>query len=172
MRYKLMGIAMLVLSVALSGCASQPEEEAAAAATYPVSSESKLTAADPSGAVKAVYATLKEHKEEKLNAETAEEIVGISSSEVVELHAYVSDVKYGLCDIIIAKPLTSNRDDVREYLYKYKEQRIREFENYDILNAYSIAQNAVVYDQGDYVILLMLEDNEAAKVIIDEYIPQ
>jgi len=128
--------------------------------------------ADPRGAAAAIYFSLEESDAEELDDTAFEEIVGIRPADTEDFCAYYSNVRAGLADVIIVKAKTHTRDSVRERLYKYKEKRISEFENYDILNAYNIALNAVVYDQNDYVILLMLEDNDAAKLLIDEYIPQ
>ena len=52
-----------------------------------------------------------------------------------------------------------------------KNSRIEEFEKYDILGAYEISKNAEIYIRGDYVIMVMHQDNDAAKKIIEEYIP-
>ena len=45
------------------------------------------------------------------------------------------------------------------------------FQNYDIYNAYSIAENGTIYQRGDYTILLMIDNEEQVREIIDSYIP-
>ena len=54
---------------------------------------------------------------------------------------------------------------------KRQEERIREFTDYDIYNSTEISENALIFNQGGYIIMLMLEDNQAARTIIEEYIP-
>lgn len=159
-----------VMLAGLSGCATAPDEPEAAVAVAGI--REVATEADPEGAVAAVYAVLEEEPEATvLDDEGLLEIVGIDPSKVMEYCAYYTSPSSGLADIIILKPYDITRDEVREALYLYKEKRVQEFENYDILGAYSIAQNALVYDQGDYVILMMQQDNDEARAIVDGYIP-
>ena len=53
-----------------------------------------------------------------------------------------------------------------------KDDRIREFVNYDVYNSSAIAENAVIFERGGYVVMLMLEDNDSARRIIERYIPE
>ena len=53
-----------------------------------------------------------------------------------------------------------------------KLNRAKEFENYDVYDAHQIAQDAVIYEQGGYLIMLMLADTDAARDVIDQYIPK
>ena len=39
------------------------------------------------------------------------------------------------------------------------------------MGAYEISKDAEIYTRGDYVIMVMHQDNDAAKKIIEEYIP-
>jgi hypothetical protein len=128
--------------------------------------------ADALGAIIAIYTSLEEYSIERLDEDAAEAILGIYPHEVAEIHAYYSSPKFTLADVIIIRPNAGERDEIRRKLLLFKESRIREFENYDILNAHRIARDAIIYDQGDYVILLMLKDTEAARAIVDGFIPQ
>lgn len=47
-----------------------------------------------------------------------------------------------------------------------KNARIEEFEKYDILGAYEISKDAEIYTRGDYVIMVMHQDNDAAKKLL------
>lgn len=80
--------------------------------------------------------------------------------------------RFGVADTFILKPAEEQVLQVRESLEKIKLNRAKEFENYDIHNSYQIAQGAQIFEQGGYVIMLMLPDNEAARKIIDLYIPK
>lgn len=81
-----------------------------------------------------------------------------------------TDFKYGVADVMIVKPKEGKKQDILTSLETRKQSRISECENYDIHNSYQIAQRAEIYERGGYVIMLMLEDNEAAKKIIEQYI--
>ena len=157
----------------LSGCASTPEATTAGQAADATTEASEpVIEADPKGAIHAIYDSLNEYSAHILSTEEAEKVLDFSTVLVSEMYLSVSDPHFGLSDIFIVRTLPSSRDKVREELYRYKDRRVLSFENYDILSSYAIAQNAVVFNQGDYVILLMVADPEAAKIIIDQYIPQ
>lgn len=61
---------------------------------------------------------------------------------------------------------------VRDQLQTAKANLTIQTASYDIYDSHDIAQNAQIFEQGGYVIMLMLEDNEAARQIIDLYIPK
>lgn len=79
--------------------------------------------------------------------------------------------RFGVADTYIVKPADGQMEEVERKLADIKDTRIREFEKYDVMNSYSISQNAEIYIRGEYVIMVMLEDNEGAKNIIKKYIP-
>jgi hypothetical protein len=164
-----------ILSLGAAGCMGIPDgatPTASSADSVEVSVREVAEEADPAGAIEEIYASLEEYSAEQLDTQAIYEIMGITGYQTEEAFVHYSDPKSGLADIAIFKPNSTSKDAIRESLYGFKDQRIREFENYNILDSYTIAQNALIYDQGEYVILLMLEDNEAAKTIIDYYIPQ
>lgn len=76
-----------------------------------------------------------------------------------------------MADTFIIKPAEGKESDVWDDLAAVKNARIEEFEKYDILGAYEISKDAEIYTRGDYVIMVMHQDNDAAKKIIEEYIP-
>ncbi|MCI8649511.1 MAG: DUF4358 domain-containing protein [Anaerotruncus sp.] len=80
--------------------------------------------------------------------------------------------RYGVANVFILEPTEGMIDLVREKLFEIKTNLINEFQSYDIYNSYQIAQDAQIFEQGDYVIMLMLDDNDAAREIIDQYIPK
>lgn len=160
----------LVAAAALTGCMG-PVKNAQAAAVSEIYIQT-VTESDPEGAAEAIYETLEDRSVERLTMKGVQDILDVESAQYEEFAAYYSNAKNGLCDVVFIKAKEATRDKVREQLYAYKDKRVEEFRNYDILDAFSIAQNAVVYDQGEYVVLLMLPDNEAAQEIIDDYIPQ
>jgi hypothetical protein len=177
MKIKPLALALcaVLFSLVGTGCVSFPDGATPASVTadsVEVSVREVAEVADPQGAIEEIYASLEEYSAQRLDTEAIFEIMGITGYQTEESYVYYSDPKSGLADIAIIKPSGNSKDVIREGLYSFKDQRIREFENYNILDAYTIAQDSLIYDQGEYVILLMLEDNEAAKTIIDYYIPQ
>lgn len=162
-----------ILSLALilmifPGCAKR--EAVVAVALDEASIKEAVVVAQPQKAVDKIYESLTA-KAESIVAARIKDRLGIERAHVVECYGKISDPNEGLADVAIILPEELKREDVRLALSKYKESRMAEFENYDILDAYSIAQNAVIYDQGEYVIMLMLADNDSARKIIDENIP-
>lgn len=163
-------LALVMIIFIFSGC---QDNRAVTMATVgeEASIREAVTVADPQAAVTAIYASLEEHSAVPLSGWQLAEDLGIEESDVEEYYGRISTAEGGLADVIFLLPAENKRESVSLALSAYKERRITEFENYDILDAYSIAQNAVIYEQGDYVILLMLKDNDAARAIVDEYIP-
>ena len=167
MRIKLL-LSALLLTVALSaGCGQQAAETLADAASI----KETVVVADPEAAVEAIYDSLEEYEAQPLTDWRLEEKLGIRQSDVEGYYGKISNPNSGLCDVVIIRPKPETREAVRLSLGKYIERRIAQFKDYDILNAYAIAQGAVAFEQGDYVILLMLQDNESARNIIDRYFP-
>ena len=54
-----------------------------------------------------------------------------------------------------------------------KDDRINEFSNYDVYDSYAIAMNADIYQTGELVVMLMLDDETktAARALIESYLP-
>lgn len=161
-------VAILVASV-FTGCGGE-NKAIAQDKFYAVEVKESPVSADPQQAIEAIYAD-HEYIAEELTESYLAKNTNINIDNLIEVFGKISDAKGVLADIIILKPLPGVRDDVRNQLNLYKENRIKEFENYDILEAHDIAKNAVVYDQGEYLILLMTEDNAQAQTLVDEHIP-
>lgn len=158
-------LAALFLALGLTACnGGEPSETAGG------HSSALPKVADPQSAIEAIY---KENTIERVApADDAQmEKLGFDLEEIESYHVMYSEGSFGLADTYIIRPVPEKMDVVRELLYEIKLNRTREFERFDVLDAYNIAQNGVVYQQGDYVILLMLADNEAAQEIIDQFIP-
>jgi len=126
---------------------------------------------DPERAVEAIYQSLEGGSAQRVSDEELDEVFGLAPYMVVEAVAYVSDVSAGLRDIAIVMPTPDYEEQAREALNQYAASRAASFRNYDILGSYSIASSAVVFSQGDHLVMLMLPDNDAARVILDQYLP-
>lgn len=161
--------AVLPLMLLFAGCSAVPQVQETAITE--VSIREAVTKADPQAAVDAVYAALPDALPQPLSPTSFQASFPGQEDNVVEYFGSLCDPTGGLAELVILRPAEGKRDDVREGLRKYAETRMDEFENYNILRAYEIALGAEIIDQGDYVILLMLPDNEAARTILDEHIP-
>ncbi len=132
-----------------------------------------IVVADPVQAIEAIYDSLDSQPAlTELTMETVEDTLGVYTEDIEALAGYTSDFKKGLRDVVMILPAQGKNDDVRDALLKYIDKQAESFKNFDVLNAYEIASNAVVFNQGDYVVLLMLPDNEAAQELVSQYMPQ
>jgi len=166
-----------ILAVLISACGSRTSEDVAPervfAAIVPTDGAigEIIQVSDPQGAVSALYETFGNGNTERVYQDRLYEVFGLDPNITVSALAYVSDVTGGLRDIVIVEPAPGKSDQVREALNQYTVTQAAAFRNYDILNAYSIATNAVIFYQGNYMVMLMFPDNDAARVILDQYIP-
>lgn len=166
-------LATVILSVGMmAGCTQEQKQAESVQALYTANAKEAPVMADPEAAIDDIYASLSEYDAVQMSDRQLEAYTGIDKDAAIEVYGMRSDPKSTLADVIIVKPLPGVREDVRNMLSQYKQERIAEFENFDILDAYSISKSAVIYDQGEYLVMLMLEDNISAQGIVDEYIPQ
>ncbi len=168
MRKYIIFILASIIATSLFGCGSSRESQAVMADAQ---ASNAVEVADPQTAVYEIYDSLGAYSAEDITEDSREDL-GLDDAHVVECYGKISDPNDGLADVAIILPVEEHREDVYLSLSKYKEKRMDEFENYDILDAYSISQSAVIYDQGEYVVMLMLADVEAAREIVDTYMPQ
>jgi hypothetical protein len=169
----IVSILLAALLLVLAGCDGGGAETAEEAASE-VSIKEAVTEADPEAAVNEIYEALPDAQTRELtNYELTKNFPDLTPESLVSYTGRLSSPDGGLADVVFFEPAEGERDAARAALQLYQEQRIREFENYDILGAFQIAQDAIVIDQGDFVILLMLAEDqvEAAREIIDQYIP-
>lgn len=172
-------VTALALSIILTGCSGKKQtdiEKNTMEALYVAELKEAPIQANPDNAAAAVYTAIEKEQGTcepvELSRSEFTDITGISEDEAMEVVAFSSSPKDILSDVFIVKPYPSLREDVRDKLFDYKENKMREYENFDILDAYSIAKNSIVYDQGEYLVMLMLTDNEIAQQQVDMYIPQ
>ncbi|MEG1632267.1 MAG: DUF4358 domain-containing protein [Hydrogenoanaerobacterium sp.] len=103
------------------------------------------------------------------------DIFHLDSTMVEDYAARYTNGRYGVADVVILKLKnpddTAQKEAVISGLEQRRDDRIAEFENYDVHDAFNIAKNAEVFTRGSYVILLMLADAEDAHTIILENIP-
>lgn len=165
-------LATLTIGLALSACGGAPQPDSRAEGSeQEISIREAVTRPTPHLAVEEIYDLLPDARPESITTQLFGQLFPDLRDKVEEYYGCVSDPNGGLADILILLPDPEEKDTVREALLVYQEKRIRQFETYDILDAYNIAKNAVVFDQGDYIVLSMLPDNDAAQDILDRHMP-
>lgn len=160
--------------VSLAGCgqngAVQPEE-LPEGANLPLVEE-----ADPQRAVEEIYQSVEIRDVQAADDQTLLEKFFIDPAQLESYVVWYTSGLYGIADVFILQPPSdSDAQDLailREQLEQVRLNISREVENYDIYNAYQIVQEAPVFEQGGYLIMLMVEDTDAARQIIDQYIPK
>ena len=165
--------ASLSISLFVACSERQPSTEEAQD-TYAIATAGVMNdqQACPERAVVAIYQSLEGGRVARIRCEQQlGEVFGLEPDMVVEAVAYVSDISAGLRDIAIVKPAPNMEEQARAALNQYAAERAASFRNYDILGSYSIASGAVVFNQGEHLVMLMLPDNDAARVILDQYLP-
>lgn len=80
--------------------------------------------------------------------------------------------KFGVADVAILWVKEDCGNAVMDSLQNRKDDRIAEFIDYNVYNSYETAVNADIYQEGELVVMLMLndEDKAIAKGIIDSYL--
>lgn len=151
--------------------AQQPEAQTAEKATQ--TPDSEAPAADPEKALDLIYEGFNQEMGLVIpDDDEVENVVGLDLDAIDEYHIRYLNPDFGASDVYIVKPKEDRDDAVRDMLKKRQEARIREFTDYDIYNSTEIAENSVLFSRGDYLILLMMEDNESAREIIETCIPE
>ena len=142
--------------------------------------ETRKAQANPQKALEQIYSDLGkriglvEPTEEQL-----ESVVGLNLDDVEKAYVRYVETDFGADDVYIILPKdgedengNSHHENVLAALRERKDDRIREFVNYDVYNSSAIAENAVIFERGGYVVMLMLEDNDSARRIVERYNPE
>lgn len=160
-------IAALVMLLSFTGC-GQGRENKAEQETLPVKT---VTTADPKRAIDEIYKNINIKEVTAAGDTFMTDTLGFDLSNIEEYYVRYSSGRYGLADVYIIRPTEQGYDQVRENLEAIKLERTRYTENYDVLGSHAIAENAKIFQYGNYLIMLMLEDADGATKIIEQYIP-
>lgn len=161
----------LMLSLAIltgSGCSAGGNVSSVSSETSAESAQQDQ--ADPVAALDEIYESVTVKGIHDADDTVASETIGLDLDMVDAYYIRYADGSFGLADVYIVKPTVGNADKVKEQLMERRDSRIREFEKFNVLDAQNISKNAEIFEQGGYVIMLMLPDNESARTIIDRYI--
>ena len=127
----------------------------------------------------ALDTTLPPQETQEQTAEQIAAVVGLDAKDYEQAYVRYVETDFGADDVYIVLPKegkdeegVSHRENILSQLRERKDFRTREFANYDVYNSASIAENALIFERGGYVVMLMLEDNDSARSIIEKYIPE
>ena len=166
MKYCKIFLAALALLALLAGCSDEAQEVDAREGAL-VQPES----ADLEGAMEAIYGENTVRGVGPADDEEMEDILGFDLSMIEEYSVMYSKENYGVQDTYILRPVSGRESDVREALQRRQDDMIARYDGYDVYGAYEISQNGVIFEQGEYLVMLMHEDNDAVRAVIDQYIP-
>ena len=121
--------------------------------------------ANPAGAIEKIYETIEMRGLVDAQDEDVTDRFQMNLENIESYNIRYSLGRFGVADTFIIKPAEGKESDVWDDLAAVKNARIEEFEKYDILGAYEISKDAEIYTRGDYVIMVMHQDNDAAKKI-------
>ncbi|MEG1869739.1 MAG: DUF4358 domain-containing protein [Oscillospiraceae bacterium] len=159
---------MTMLILAFSGCGTVAHTESSKS---PKSQPITTDTANTSGALDEIYRNCKVKGISDVDDKELTELLHFNLDDIDAYDIRYSKDGYGVMDTYIIKPYPENVANVKLQLESRLDDLTREYENYDIYNSYSRCENAVIFEQGDYLILLVMDDNDAAKEIINKYIP-
>lgn len=100
-----------------------------------------------------------------------EEVLRLSLSNIDDAYIRYSSGSFGLADLYVIKPASARLYELKRELEDLRLRRVEEFEQYDVYDALSIAQSAEVVEVGNYVVLLMMSDEEHALELLKPIIP-
>lgn len=175
-------LAAMMFSLSLFGCEAldttlPPQETQEQTAQ----TKSEKNTAKPQRALEQIYSQLGKRigLVEEPTAEQIAAVVGLDAKDYEQAYVRYVETDFGADDVYIVLPKegkdeegVSHRENILSQLRERKDFRTREFANYDVYNSASIAENALIFERGGYVVMLMLEDNDSARSIIEKYIPE
>ena len=171
--------AMLCVGM-LTGCSALDTSLPKTEEQQTTKTRQKTRTASPQKAIEQIYQELgKRIGLVEPTAEQLETVVGLDPEDVKEAYVRYVEGDFGADDVYIILPKEGKNEDGESYrehvlaqLKERKDSRTREFANYDVYNSTEIAENAVIFERGGYVVMLRLEDNESARRIVERYIPE
>lgn len=167
-------VLVLTLTFAFTACEnSETEEETVEAETVVEEAETAPAVADPETALEKIYEQLTRTTGlVDADDDIVRDVMGFDLKSIEEYWIRYMETDFGASDVYIIKPVEGQEDTVRKDMKEWQESRIRAFSGYDIYNSTAISENAVIFTRGDYLVMLMLENNDEARSILETYIPE
>ena len=152
-------VAMVFAVLVIGGCGASSGD--------PATTQSQpAQEANPAGAIEKIYETIEMRGLVDAQDEDVTDRFQMNLENIESYNIRYSLGRFGVADTFIIKPAEGKESDVWDDLAAVKNARIEEFEKYDILGAYEISKDAEIYTRGDYVIMVMHQDNDAAKKLL------
>lgn len=181
MFYRKAAALMLCLTMFFYGCSNEPEktvEPKAAESVQTYSSslgdpalEEAPKQADPKTAIDIISDHINVKGVEFADDTVMEEKFFFDLDDIDEYYVLYSSGRYGVADVYIVKPKTDKMPSVRETLEQVKINRVNEFEDYNVYDSLRIANDAEIFEQQEFLIMLMVPDEEFARKTINQFIP-
>ncbi len=162
----------LCLAAGLAACgggnSSTSSSSAGSGSSQSPSSSSSLLEADFKTLLDDIYKGYEDVMGvQDIEGDAAADILGLEEGTYDQLAARQSLARFNIGDVVIVRPTEGNTEAVKEKLEAYRKSKEELFQNYNVGGDYEKAQNAEIYEQGGYVVLVMFGDNEPAKKLID-----
>lgn len=171
-------IALFLACILFAGCSKQnrpagPETVTTVTNAAQIAITPRITEADPETALDKIYESVTISDVKEADARDLSKVFSMDTTLLETSYVRYTSGKFGLANVFILKPKTE--DDIMKVSNQLAQVKLaisRETEHFDVYSAYQIAQDAQIYEQGGYLIMLMVADTEAARKIIDTYIPK
>ncbi len=95
---------------------------------------------------------------------------GVDTSCLSAVYGRYTDGRFGIADVIIVVPKPGEDGAARDLLVTVRTSRAAHFANYDIYGAGELAENGVIYTLDDYTVLLMINNTEHVRELLEQYI--
>jgi len=168
----------ILLYCPLLGCSSQAEsgesENSASSEGTDLSEEYYIEPSAMEKVLKEIYAEVPDLLMDSVTDPTEEEIeevLKLTPSNIDDSYIRYSSGSFGLADLYVIKPASDSIYDLKRELEDLRLRRIEEFEQYDVYDALTIAQNAEVMEIGNYVVLIMMADSDHVLELLRPIIP-
>ena len=144
--------------------------------TYPLPEpetgrQSTATGEGIADALDAIYFNVPILGVQAATAERLEADFGVDPSCLSAVYGRYTDGRFGIADVILVVPKAGQETAARDLLVTIRSSRASLFSNYDIYGSSELAQNGVIHTLGDYHVLLMIDNTEEVRELLEQYIP-
>ena len=171
-------IAAMMICCPLFGCSSRSEsgvsESSTASQGADLSEEYYIEPSAMEKVLEEIYTDVPDLLKDSIiepTEEEIEEVLKLNPSNIDDSYIRYSSGSFGLADLYVIKPASDSIYDLKRGLEDLRLRRIEEFEQYDVYDALTIAQNAEVMEIGNYVVLIMMADADHALELLRPIIP-
>jgi|GEM_PF-6095491 len=125
------------------------------------------TGAGPEEALAEIYSKNDVRGVQPVNARELDETYGISKKLYINAWCRTTDGTYGIADVFIFQKDENTADQLQVALDQVKNNAIVAAQHYDVYNAMENAEEGQIFEVGDYMCLVMIENNDQARGILE-----